>query len=1338
MFWAYLLLACCVVAFAAPTCNQDCSPIVGDQLFALLGNNQTRSQSPWVIQPNNTPYISFFDEFFLASEIPQGAYYVNITTRAVVLLSQNITLPTLPASKSLILTMNVISEPRHANGIRSDQAPFVILMDNTPIHVGAPEFRNRISVDISSFSGAHTLGFSVVSHSSTNYFMYYIDGIDISVVWNTPIASDMYVSTTGNDVTGDGTQGNPFCSVAAALSAVASGHTIYVEGGLYCNPKDHNLQTTKATSIIGYQNATNSWPLVDLNYRWTYISARSSTNFVLSFFSFTRSYTLPIALRGVANATFSNVTIENSYYPLGDKDIALSSSGLLLFDCPKVSISNFVARNFSLYAIAAVRSQVTVNNMWVTDAAAVTVQNGAVSITGGNIVYSYRGPTCLQTFFSTLTISDMTMKHCQVSSTNSELTLQHIHVDDQGSAVGLAGSVFTLFESNVTIEYATYENIVGQFDFISVNDKNTVVNIAHSKFINMTAYEGFVVAFGVLNIFNSSIIKSNVVLSFLGVAYNNGTLTLDSTTISEVSNTFPLFVVNQATMVIINSTLERVFIDDAVHFSVNDATIQFLDSNFTNCEGVALFQTTNSRVTVSRSSFTNNTVFFSSFYTQRSQIYMDNTSFTSNFGNYSAALYVVNSTSAINGGTFKDNTGGTGLIYQILSDVTITNAELTNNTGILEGSCFSVHGKMAIVNSSIDGNRAAYGGVAYITNHRALNDRFVNSSLSFSSSYIGNNQADVAGSVLFSLSDNNGFIDIDSEFVNNTSPVGYDAATLATGFVLSRQPDSEFVSGESILPPFIVELKDAYNQTTHQNVTVYVKVGDRNIASASAVEGVANFGPVPLYGTIGTNTTYTFYTSNITIPPQKFPATVAPCTPGYIPTSGDICASCPAKTYGYDGKNCVQCPNNAYCLGGASVVTLSGYWYNNDITPRVLYKCPGKSCAENNTCNANHMGIVCAECVKGYYNWGNGCQECDKVSGPIIVIGLIIAIALVIWFQREVSDTGLITVVSYFIQTLMILADGVNFGFLNFLNFQIGDNKGAGSVTKYNLCPGPFDFYDRYYFTYISPLILLVILVLSVAVEQLLHLIRILKSIPDRGRQNGALVNLVLFVYSPITNNVFGMFFCTTISETLLLVTNNAIRCSGYEYNKARAVAIAFLIVVLLIPMVLFILLFLKRNKLDKESNKRVWGALYMQFKPQYYYWNVIILLRRFVIIILALLSAEQETRALLLVIATLITMVLQLTFMPFRTKMDNFLESVSLVGLFVFACFLDNGNQDTFQWVVLAVGVIFGVCLLFSVIVLITQKISEKLGKTEPQFTRVFSQDKLGASSSGTEMSGL
>ncbi|MDI6723994.1 MAG: hypothetical protein QMD61_05055 [Methanobacterium sp.] len=76
-----------------------------------------------------------------------------------------------------------------------------------------------------------------------------VDGVNVST--NITVGTDIYVSPTGNDTTGDGSQGNPYKTIAKGISMVSPGGTVHVANGTYTGTGNVNLTINKNVTING-------------------------------------------------------------------------------------------------------------------------------------------------------------------------------------------------------------------------------------------------------------------------------------------------------------------------------------------------------------------------------------------------------------------------------------------------------------------------------------------------------------------------------------------------------------------------------------------------------------------------------------------------------------------------------------------------------------------------------------------------------------------------------------------------------------------------------------------------------------------------------------------------------------------------------------------------------------------------------------------------------------------------------------------------------------------------------------------------------------------------------
>lgn len=118
-------------------------------------------------------------------------------------------------------------------------------------------------------NGSKSLSISGLSYSTT--YTIWVNTSDVFNNWTkqwynfTTLATPTvwYVSTTGNDATGDGSIGNPYASLDKAQDECSDGHTIYMRGGTYTNVPlvgttgfdiEHNGTTSSPYTISAYNN----------------------------------------------------------------------------------------------------------------------------------------------------------------------------------------------------------------------------------------------------------------------------------------------------------------------------------------------------------------------------------------------------------------------------------------------------------------------------------------------------------------------------------------------------------------------------------------------------------------------------------------------------------------------------------------------------------------------------------------------------------------------------------------------------------------------------------------------------------------------------------------------------------------------------------------------------------------------------------------------------------------------------------------------------------------------------------------------------------------------------
>jgi autotransporter family porin len=113
------------------------------------------------------------------------------------------------------------------------------------------------SGSVGTTNGQATTIFKAGSNSGTTPVYAIVD----NTIANTSITiftvmTDIYVSTTGSDTTGDGTQSKPYQTILRGISAVPSGGTLHIANGVYTGAGNKNIVIAKDINIIGQSSST--------------------------------------------------------------------------------------------------------------------------------------------------------------------------------------------------------------------------------------------------------------------------------------------------------------------------------------------------------------------------------------------------------------------------------------------------------------------------------------------------------------------------------------------------------------------------------------------------------------------------------------------------------------------------------------------------------------------------------------------------------------------------------------------------------------------------------------------------------------------------------------------------------------------------------------------------------------------------------------------------------------------------------------------------------------------------------------------------------------------------
>ncbi|EFA77968.1 transmembrane protein [Heterostelium album PN500] len=1187
-------------------------------------------------------------------------------------------------------------------------------------------------IDISIIGTVHTIEFQISYHllqpDQLYNFAFQLSGINIRRGLQTrqPLksAGNIYVDiVNGSDRNGTGSLTSPFNSLAMALSYLYPGDSIIMNAGVYCG-QYMNININKNFNLIAAAN--NADPILTVISGEGLLSslhiASSATNMLtvnIAGITVRDTYSSRFAsgggilfIEGSVNVSATNCIFENNLDHYDRGAILLRGNSNLVLQASIIrNCSSSMAANYgpaiSIIGFESYQSLVIDSCQFIDNQHALYVdQNNYLVIS--NTQFNGTGET--------------TNLPCSVRISRSPLStlLNNTFSNSGNGALCIIQSIVNLNQS--TFIGNRLEDRAGANLYIS---QSSLVNIYNSTIRDSFGSSGtamFVMEHSTVSLYDTTI--TNIITKENGaiISSSRSYLSLNRVTIVQSVSDY-LFYLFYGSVTLHQSTVSNIIGGvwaTQTSLTFTDSTIQSIRSGpnktdtylaqqcnlvFSNCNfidhgdiylassNIELTETTlsNSRTFIqllpSSSAFVTNCTFYDnedSIFLQQSNSY----------------LIVLNS-------QFYNNRASQGsVLYQLTqAKATFNNNNFTGNSASKNGGCIYVgqYSTTTLTDTIASNNYATSGG--FISSES-------DALISISGGVYQNNSAIGGGGVVYYQ--NVPTIDVPPILIGNNAGYGNDYASPPQKLSLTTTFPSYIISNTTTFTG-VIQIVDQTGQLVKvsdqfSSLKVYLSIDDNTVDLSQVIGGYANFTNVILTGTIGSRVPVTFLSND----PNLFPfmveggAVVAPCNPGSIPSpSKSQCQVCQNGNYGYDGITCIQCPSEAYCQNGQIIETKPGYWYDESEYPRVFYSCPQASyCLGNNTCAPHSYGPLCANCnaSESYYQWGGRCVHCPSSSAYVLLAPFAGAF-LIFWVQRSDSESGLMTIIIYFVQTLMVLSQSVDFSVFSIFNLQLdsGQNGVLGSF-----CPGPYDYYEKHYMTLLTTPLLLFMLAISTLCIVIVHRSNCisrespaprtdLKSSFASGQLN-ALIKLILTVYSPITQSVLSIFFCTEIgSRFSILIANNSVLCEGSQYRMATAISYGLLVIIIGLPIIIFILLFKNRKYLENDYVIRVYGVFFLKYKPDYYYWDVLMLLRRLAVVAIALMPQSSNLRMFLLTYTSLLFVILQVRYQPFKVVGDNHLELASLVLLFFCCIYLDNDvwiNSE--QWIVMCCGILFGIYLVY------------------------------------------
>ncbi|KAJ3404492.1 hypothetical protein CcCBS67573_g06387 [Chytriomyces confervae] len=451
------------------------------------------------------------------------------------------------------------------------------------------------------------------------------------------------------------------------------------------------------------------------------------------------------------------------------------------------------------------------------------------------------------------------------------------------------------------------------------------------------------------------------------------------------------------------------------------------------------------------------------------------------------------------------------------------------------------------------------------------------------------------------------------------------------------------------------------------------------------------------------------------------PKSAVDCSIGfgrYLTGSVFTCIPCPSSTYNWNNHNegaCTECPDHLHCPGGPVVQVSSGYWMAN-ITNTTLerdpefYKCPilGTCCSsgycEPGECSPSFTGLLCTECADpDEHMWNHKCHKCGPAGGAsfwLILFGAFVGAAVLLYLPYEEAPT--VEILFFYFQVTYYIfehqANGIFTlpGLSTFL--AIASLNVDGMVSD---CTLPLSGVPKLVFRYFLPLLLMFYIVL---------IYLILRALQSSGMINAssagkltpyymqgqplslicfrAMIVVLTFVVMPLVDSSLLLLQCNTVQEKYVLFRSPSVECFGSEHGGGAALAVIFLILLLIaLPSMIWLVL----SRLHKSGNityeeegisniQRLFQCLYIVFKPDMYYMLPVTIIEKGVTSILftMLIKYEENIQINVFILFLAFLCATRIYFQPYHNHLEAYLNREISLGILVMIAY----RQYTEKWV--------------------------------------------------------
>ena len=640
----------------------------------------------------------------------------------------------------------------------------------------------------------------------------------------------------------------------------------------------------------------------------------------------------------------------------------------------------------------------------------------------------------------------------------------------------------------------------------------------------------------------------------------------------------------------------------------------------------------------------------------------------------------------------------------LITRVTITNSNFTNNTAFVGGAMSVYSSYLTVSDSWINNNHASLVGAGVLTGGSTIIHT------NFTHVNFQNNTAFYPGDV------RSGATDFKLDFIpaaSSSIEVGEVKQSTQRTLMLLNASLEEFKSGSLVLNFIDFQGKPApyFSAVSKSNVEI----------QSNRAYGVQSYFTSACNQKELTSVNLTIKELNIVgkafdkvnvvfkfsfwgmIRDKTMTVSLRPCAPGEYNNSLS-CESCPAGMFTYDpSQRCTECPENARCSSKAQIVPYPGYW-NAHPGSAVILQCRAddtQRCTnEDNSrsCAVGYAGPLCEACDfdNGYVEHGYlKCAQCKDPKSSLIytiVIGVLyfayqlFSIKAICSSNEQSSFEQRTSLMafrkierSYYIKSLLtytqlmsILFMGNSYIYQLFgVTAQLGNPSSLVmygtqcSMKALGIDPANFLYYQTY-LSVLSPILqLLLILVILVVLKSCSSSVSV-------GKFFATACIYFLVSYQPgLVLNLMQFRSCSSLKglASSYLTAHPNWTCDTEQYSFISKVFVNPTLIVwcAVLPLFILIVLLIKKNRSQEEEAKGSYGMLFFDLNGKFYYWGLILMLLKLSLSFLIFgldQSVELQICLSLLLLWAYQSFVKWLS--PYKTESFNRLE-VILMNLLMF-----------------------------------------------------------------------